>query len=58
MHLANKRAGTAPTVPTLISNRPGQAAHINPTPMEVTMVTDIMPGTVPTIRVDNVGEAR
>jgi len=49
MHLANERAGTAPTVPALNPNRLAGRPSINPHSMEVTMVTNITPGTLPAI---------
>ena len=56
MHRAAKRA-TAGTV-TLIPNRLAGRPHINPTLMEVTMVTSIMSGTAPaTVRTSNREEA-
>lgn len=48
MLAANERAATAPTVTTLIPNRPVRRPHINPTLMEVTMVTNIMSASRPT----------
>ena len=47
MRRTNERAGTAPTVPALNSNRLAGRPTINPHTMEVTMVTDSTPGPVP-----------